>query len=96
MMSNFDTNTLLGYESIIAQCFATIDAGKFPHAILIHGPRGTGKTTLGLILAKYILRAEQQAQAEESLFGDTMPYTASLDGEDPGVMAVTHRQRGRR
>lgn len=33
----------------------TADAGKLPHALLIHGPRGVGKLALAMRFARYVL-----------------------------------------
>lgn len=45
---------VIGLESVIATAKNKIDTGAIPRAWLIKGPYGCGKTTLALIIARYI------------------------------------------
>ncbi|MBQ3069874.1 MAG: ATP-binding protein [Clostridia bacterium] len=42
----------VGNESAKAQLGAAVDSGRLPHALLIEGPRGSGKRTLARLFAK--------------------------------------------
>ena len=52
----------VGNESIKKQLSAEVDAGRFPHAILLEGAPGTGRRTLGRLIARAALcRCEDAA-----------------------------------
>jgi len=42
---------VVGQDAVIAKLKSQGKAGKIPHAMLFHGPSGTGKTTLAMIVA---------------------------------------------
>ena len=46
---------LVGHEEVFARLKNQSDAGRLPGGILLHGPRGVGKATLGFALARYVL-----------------------------------------
>jgi DNA polymerase III subunit delta' len=48
---------LIGHEAVLAQLEATHRDGALPHALLLSGPAGVGKTTLALRLAATVLDA---------------------------------------
>ena len=52
--SNRDTEFLIGHEEQERAIAAALGAGKFPHALLLSGPKGIGKATLGWRIARYI------------------------------------------
>ena len=51
---NKDTEFLLGHEAAENAIAAQFSSGKMPHAILLTGPKGIGKASLGWRFARYI------------------------------------------
>jgi DNA polymerase-3 subunit delta' len=49
-----DFNSFLGNSSAVEHLRTAIAAGRFPHALILAGPRGAGKYTLALMLAMAI------------------------------------------
>ena len=45
---------LVGQEAIASTLLAQLESGKFSHAYLFYGPKGTGKTSTARILAKAV------------------------------------------
>src|SRR5436190_22998551 len=45
----------LGHESAERELRRLAEAGRLPHAILLSGPRGIGKATLGFRFARFLL-----------------------------------------
>lgn len=45
---------VVGQDHIVRAISGSLDAGKISHAYLLHGPRGTGKTTIARIIAKVL------------------------------------------
>lgn len=45
---------IIGHEDIKARLRELVDAGRMPHALMLHGPAGTGALALARALAQYI------------------------------------------
>jgi DNA polymerase III subunit delta' len=73
---------LVGHEAAEAALLRLVAAGTLPHALLVTGPRGIGKSTLCFRLARYLLA---RAGGEEGgLFAGTAPPTSlHVPPEDP-------------
>jgi len=51
---NKDTEFLIGHEAAERALASQFKGGKMPHAILLSGPKGIGKATLGWRMARYV------------------------------------------
>jgi DNA polymerase-3 subunit delta' len=60
---------LAGHEAAEAELRRLFDSGRMPHALLLSGPRGIGKTTLAFRLARFVLGRGGEGMAP-SLFGE--------------------------
>ncbi len=49
------TRDFSGNGELLFQCAGLLESGKFPHAVIIEGEDGLGKTTFSLLLAKALL-----------------------------------------
>jgi DNA polymerase-3 subunit delta' len=61
---------LVGHDAVEKQLLELITAKRFPHAILLTGPRGIGKATLAWRLARFLLTPQESGGG---LFGDALP-----------------------
>lgn len=59
---------MIGHHQAQTQLAQMLESGRFPHAILIHGPQGIGKRKLAELLA-YRLICGPAAPAEVDMFG---------------------------
>jgi DNA polymerase-3 subunit delta' len=57
---------LFGHEAIEQELLERLAANKMPHALILHGPKGIGKSTLAFRLARYLF---QQSEDQGGLFG---------------------------
>lgn len=53
---------LVGHESVEQNLRALLEKNKFPHALLITGPQGIGKTTLAYRLARFLLAMSRETK----------------------------------
>jgi DNA polymerase-3 subunit delta' len=58
--------TLVGHKQAVEQIVALLQAGRFPHALIIHGPRGVGKRKLAEALAYRLVCGGEGIKADES------------------------------
>lgn len=81
---------LFGHEAAETALLEAWASGRLPHAWMITGPRGVGKSTLAFRFARFLLKHGPASAADEgpSLFGDAPVLPASLDvAEDDPVFA---------
>jgi len=74
------TADLLGHDAAEARLVQWWQSGRLPHALLIAGPRGIGKATLGYRLARAVLA-----------YGDSAPDTLQMAPEEPVFRQVAHK-----
>ncbi|MBS0185741.1 MAG: hypothetical protein JSS34_05305 [Proteobacteria bacterium] len=71
-MSPLTQEHLLGHESVEKNLRRLIDENKLPHALLITGPSGIGKATLGFRLSRFLciygIKEEQEKIEPDSLY----------------------------
>lgn len=80
---------LIGHQSALAQLAALLTSGRFPHALLIHGPQGIGKRTLANQLATRLICGP--AVQEPSLLG-LQPDSPAIDILAPDTTAPVWHQ----
>jgi DNA polymerase III subunit delta' len=76
---------LVGHESVERELRRLQEAGRLPHAILLSGPRGIGKATLGFRFARFLLA--KSAGQSGGLFGGAEEGGLAVDPET----SVFHR-----
>ncbi len=54
---------LVGHAEVFSRLTNQADRGRLPGGILLHGPRGVGKATLGFALVRYILEKTSDEEA---------------------------------
>lgn len=83
---------LVGHEEARAMLAGAYGSGKLHHALLLAGPRGTGKATLAFHLARHIL-AHPDANAAPQTLGppDTggQAFRLIAQGAHPGLLHLT-------
>lgn len=76
------TTDLFGHEEIEKALLADFNAGRMPHAIILAGPPGIGKTTLAYRLARFFLSQGEEAGA--GLFGEPeKPTSFHISADHP-------------
>jgi DNA polymerase-3 subunit delta' len=68
-----ENSELSGHEPVERDLRRMIDGGKLPHAIVLAGPQGIGKSTLAFRLARYMLNGAPDEESGGGLFGETLP-----------------------
>lgn len=74
---------LIGHHQAQTQLASLLESGRFPHAMLLHGPQGIGKRQLAELLAYRLIcgPAQPTAPAEVDMFGNpTAPAESSGQG----------------
>ncbi|MCI5050316.1 MAG: DNA polymerase III subunit delta' [Rickettsiales bacterium] len=78
----------IGHQLIEKQCLDEWDRGKFPHSLLLAGPKGIGKATFAHKLARFILAGGAGGGA---LFG---PEDLSIDENHPVIARIQSGAHG--
>lgn len=67
---------LIGHHQAQSQLAALLHSGRFPHAILLHGPQGIGKRKLAELLATRLICGPEETEAPEvDMFGAPVVVT---------------------
>lgn len=74
--------TLIGHEKAEKLLLSAFLSGRFPHAVIIGGPRGIGKATLAFRLARFLL-AQGGAEGGGGLFESASPDSLALSPDHP-------------
>ena len=64
----WNTDVLYGHSEAEQLLLNAFNSGRMPHAWMICGPRGIGKSTLAYRFARFVL--SQGGEADSGLFGD--------------------------
>ncbi|MEQ1956785.1 DNA polymerase III subunit delta' [Mesorhizobium sp. CN2-181] len=83
---------LIGHAEAAATLAAAYRTGKLPHALLLAGPRGTGKATLAYHLAYHLLRYPAHETAPETLAGpdpESPLFRQIAMGAHPAILHLT-------
>jgi DNA polymerase-3 subunit delta' len=73
-------HTLYGHTEVERQLALLLAAGRFPHAVMLHGPEGIGKRVLAEKLAWRLICGPAQApEAGPDMFGEAAPPVAMLE-----------------
>lgn len=87
-LSPLNNPDLFGHAAAEQAFLQSFNADRLPHAWMIAGPEGVGKTTLAYRIARFML---QQGQAAPGLFGEPDPLDSLfLAADDPLFTRVAH------
>ncbi len=78
------TQEFSGNGELLSQCAGLLDAGKFPHAVIIEGEDGLGKSTFARLLAKGLL-----CSGEHPVCGECSHCRKISNNIHPDLMIVT-------
>lgn len=87
MVGTAHSLSLIGHESAEKTLLKAWTSGRFPHAWLISGPRGVGKATLAMKMARFVLSQQDQDSRSGGLFGDAPLPPDSLDTDPESGIA---------
>lgn len=83
---------LFGHEAIEKTLLDLHNAERFPHGIILSGPRGIGKSTLAFRLARFLLSRTVSDPNQNSMFDNETPQakaeTLALDPDQPDFRRV--------
>jgi DNA polymerase III subunit delta' len=90
------TNALFGHSDAEATLLAAYKDARLPHAILIVGPKGIGKATLALRLARFVLahpdpRAAEVAAAASLAVAAEHPVSRRIAAQAQGDLLMLER-----
>ncbi|MEM6781382.1 MAG: DNA polymerase III subunit delta' [Pseudomonadota bacterium] len=77
---------IVEHEALEAQILELINNDSMPHALILAGPKGIGKSTFGYRIARALLKKGIDDPNQDSMFGDLDPVTIdslSMDSDDP-------------
>ncbi len=78
----------LGHDDVEKSLLGFINSGSMPHALILSGQQGIGKSTMAFRLARYLLQKGLPNSAQDNLFGDEPEDAISLDvSSDSGVFS---------
>lgn len=69
----------LGHDKVEETLLGFINSGAMPHALILSGQEGIGKSTMAFRLARYLLENGTPDSAQDSLFGDAPAEASSLN-----------------
>ncbi len=82
-----EASICLGHEAVEKNLLELIDTNALPHALILNGVKGIGKSTFAFRLARYLLKSGIQDGAQDSLFGEAAPANKAtsleIDKDDP-------------
>lgn len=67
---------LYGHEEIEISLLERLSENKMPHALILHGPKGIGKSTLAFRLARYLFK---KSEDQGGLFGAPEPVNEGIE-----------------
>lgn len=76
---------LIGHDAQVQRAQELFESGKMHHAWLLTGPKGIGKSLFARQLAAAIISYDD---SQSALFGEQMPFSLTLDHDDPDVRQV--------
>lgn len=80
---------LIGHASAIDYAEQSFNSGKMPHAWLISGPAGIGKSHFALQFAAAIIASDSEKDAaQDALFSEPEAFSLSLDVTRPAIRQV--------
>lgn len=68
-----------GHEGLEENILKQINSGSLPHALILSGPKGTGKCTFAFRIARTLFKAGIIDPCQDSLFGDAPAEINSMD-----------------
>lgn len=76
---------LVGHDELIQQLDTAFQEGRFPHALLLTGPKGIGKATFAYRIARYLLAQESEREEGLQTSPSSSVFRAVLTGAHPDL-----------
>lgn len=83
---------LVGHEDALDMVASAYRVGKLHHALMVAGPRGTGKATLAFRIAHHLFRYPDPAQAPGQIAEvdtESQAFRLAIRGAHPGLLHLT-------